>query len=184
MHLLRLYVKDSQLSPKYLIASDVSEYDALLPINNATLMVQIPGFPTPVTVVLPLRGKVSMSSTTLGLTTGSRLCDLPDGLYTLTHSVSPNDKVYTAVYHYRTAIIEMLLYRKIADMASTMDTHSVDSNGAVELTKSEKTLAKGLLLLEGIKGNIYIDNDVNKAAEQYQELENLLASIKTGYDGM
>jgi ribosomal protein L27 len=181
MHHLKLLVRDSQLDARYLIISDISQYDDLLNVSNATLFIQLPGFASATQVMINVRGTQSYNSKTLGLSTGNTIYDLPDGLYAITYSVAPNAKVYVAHYHYRTAYLEKLVYAKIADLVTNVDQHSIDVSGNIELTKREAVLTRALLLLEGIKANMLSDKDVVKAEIQYKEVQTIIENLKTGY---
>jgi hypothetical protein len=81
---------------------DTSTYANNIPVSCPTLRITSPGFNVPVTIdVLPSFNLV-LTTCTLGLQTigcGDNLNALPDGIYVINYSVSPNDKVYVE-YNY------------------------------------------------------------------------------------
>lgn len=182
MHQLKLLVEDSQLDANILVLKCVSVWDDLLSISNRTVMLQAPGFETAVELLLPKNGIMAYDARNIfGVSTASAL---PDGLYTITYSVSPNDKVFVVAYHYRTAYIEQRLYRKMGAMLTTQDRHDIDGNGNVVLTKLENVYAKCLILLEALKGSISSNTDLVAADKQYQEIGRLIEGVKNMSNGM
>jgi hypothetical protein len=90
---------------------DASVYADAIAVECETLEILIPGYIDPVVfkdtdTPTPLDGGFDRWFTTvdLGLQAGgsSSLACLPDGLYTIQYSVSPNDEKYVKYYHLRT----------------------------------------------------------------------------------
>jgi hypothetical protein len=176
MHQLKLLVEDSQLDANILVLKCISVWDDLLSISNRTIMVQAPGFQRAVEVLLPKNGIMSYDSRNIfGI---SEVSPLPDGLYTITYSVSPNDQVYIVKYHYRTAYLEQRLYRKMGALLTDQDKHDIDRCGNVVLTKLQNVYASALILLEALKGSISGNADLVAADKQYNEIVRLLDGIK------
>lgn len=91
---------------------DASIYGEGLEIKCATLQITSPGFtsPTETDVTIYASTKTAsfnlvLNACTLGFSAGdckSVAPALPDGIYKLKYSLSPNDKVYVEYYHLRT----------------------------------------------------------------------------------
>ncbi len=100
-HQLSLEVPDTN-NVKIFRVIDTSLYTPDLPIKCGLLEVTSPGFKVPVQIpILPYFNLV-LTACTLGIFNGNCGEDspcLPDGIYTVKYSVSPNDKVYVE-YNY------------------------------------------------------------------------------------
>lgn len=130
-----------------------------------TLVIEVPGFKQ---IQFPFEvGRVNIfNSYSLALSsknTISSLLDLPDGLYTFTYSVCPNDQLYVVKYHLRTCKLE---YKFAQNFAKTVNVCEVDSKFMRELQKIE-------VLIEGAKANAKICN-TDKAVELYKKAKELL----------
>lgn len=100
---------------------DTSSYGRNLAIICPRLDITLPGFNSPVYITqyqgedLQPYFSVNISAVELDLQpeSNSGIMQLPDGLYTIRYSVSPNDKVYVEYYHLRTSITENIYYREL-----------------------------------------------------------------------
>jgi hypothetical protein len=82
---------------------DTSQYAALVDATCLRLEVLAPGYTTPAVITVTKEFNLSLNSVTLGLS--STPSDLPDGIYIIRYSVSPNDKVWVEYNHLRTTEI-------------------------------------------------------------------------------
>jgi hypothetical protein len=100
-HQLSLEVPDTNNCSVFRIF-DTSIYDTHVPVTCGTLEITSPGYNQPVSIeVLPLFNLV-LNGCTLGIQTsgcGTMSERLPDGIYTIRYSVSPNSQVFVQ-YHY------------------------------------------------------------------------------------
>ena len=85
---------------------DASVYAPGLPVTCPRLDITLPGFTVPIYITTGMDSRpwsMNLNAADLGLTPAntSSLIYLPDGLYTIRYSVSPNDKVYVTYYHLR-----------------------------------------------------------------------------------
>jgi len=100
-HQLSLEVPDTNNCSVFRIF-DTSIYDEHVPVTCGTLEITSPGYNQPVSIeVLPLFNLV-LNGCTLGLQQsgcGTVSERLPDGIYTINYSVSPNTEVFVQ-YHY------------------------------------------------------------------------------------
>ena len=103
---------------------DTSVYGHNMVISCPRLDVTLPGFNSPV-YITQIDGEdlqpyftVNLSAVELDLQPESNtgLLQLPDGLYTIRYSVSPNDKVYVEKYHLRTTSIDNQYYTELCKL--------------------------------------------------------------------
>jgi hypothetical protein len=102
-HQLSLEVPDTN-NPKVFRIFDTSIYSDLLDITCGVLSITPPGFNEPVNFNVDPHFNLILSACSLGLQTigcGFDSDQLPDGIYTIRYSVSPNDKVYVEYLYLR-----------------------------------------------------------------------------------
>jgi len=94
---------------------DTSVYAALMPYVCPTVQVTVPGFKDCVTfnnTTTPLIGKgfiLNLTACDLELqqeSCGTKYNVLPDGIYTVRYSMSPNDRLYVEYDHLRVSVIK------------------------------------------------------------------------------
>jgi hypothetical protein len=81
---------------------DTSIYDEHVPVTCPKLEITSPGFNEPVVIDVVQGFNLVLNGCTLGIQTsgcGTTSDRLPDGIYTIRYSVSPNDQVYVE-YHF------------------------------------------------------------------------------------
>lgn len=115
-HKLSLYIPDT-MDNWSLTIQDTSVYTDLIPVSCPTLQIQLPGFTTATTVndttmPNPLAPGFIRQFTACDLdvqteSCGTRFDCLPDGIYVIRYSVSPNDIVYVEYNHLR--IVQALI---------------------------------------------------------------------------
>lgn len=101
-HQLSLEVPDTN-NTKVFRVTDTSIYSDALEVKCPTLQIISPGFKLPVTIDVIEGFNLVLNACTLGIAAGdcSNSPSIPDGIYYLKYSVSPNDKVYVEYYHLR-----------------------------------------------------------------------------------
>lgn len=85
--------------------SDTSIYSEAIEVKCPTLQIKSPGYTLPVSIEVLKGFNLVLNACTLGIATSGCSDDapsLPDGIYHIKYSVSPNDKVYAEYYHLRT----------------------------------------------------------------------------------
>jgi len=100
-HQLSLEVPDTNNCSVFRIF-DTSIYDTHVPTTCGTLAITSPGYNQPVSIEVLPHFNLVLNGCTLGIQTsgcGTMSERLPDGIYTIRYSVSPNDKVFVQ-YHY------------------------------------------------------------------------------------
>jgi hypothetical protein len=100
-HQLSLEVPDTNNCSVFRVF-DTSIYSDLIEVTCGTLQITSPGFNQPVSIDVLPGFNLILNACTLGLqSTGCGITSnrLPDGIYVVRYSVSPNDKVYVE-YNY------------------------------------------------------------------------------------
>jgi hypothetical protein len=83
---------------------DTSIYTTMLPVTCPTLNITVPGFGYSVQLDVTENFAETITACDLQLQTvdcGTRYSDIPDGIYIIKYSVSPNDQVYVEYNHMR-----------------------------------------------------------------------------------
>lgn len=83
---------------------DTSLYTSELDVTCGTLQITSPGFNEPVSIEVLPSFNLILNACTLGIQTsgcGTDSSILPDGIYVIKYSVSPNDKVYVEYQYLR-----------------------------------------------------------------------------------
>ena len=102
-HVLSLEVP-TVMNPCILTVMDTSVYTDLIPVVCETLNVTVPGFQYSVQMDVSAGFIKNITACDLNLQTencGTEYVDIPDGIYIIKYSVSPNDVVYVEYNHMR-----------------------------------------------------------------------------------
>jgi len=103
-HVLSLEVP-TVLNTCVMTVMDTSVYTDLIPVVCETLAITVPGFTYSVELPISNTGFLeNITACDLGLQTadcGTSYVDIPDGIYIIKYSVSPNDQVYVEYNHLR-----------------------------------------------------------------------------------
>lgn len=113
-HVLSLEVP-TVLNTCVLTVMDTSVYTDLIPVVCETLAITVPGFTYSVELPVSAGFIQNITACDLGLQTadcGSSYVDIPDGVYVIKYSVSPNDQVYVEYNHMRISKA-LSLYNKV-----------------------------------------------------------------------
>jgi len=106
-HQLSLEIPDSN-NVKVLRLFDTSAYADNVQVDCATLRITSPGFNLPIVIDVMPSFNLVLNACSLGIQRsgcGDSSMALPDGIYVINYSVSPNDKVYVEYNHLRTTQI-------------------------------------------------------------------------------
>lgn len=117
-HFLALSIPTTY-NPKILTIADESEYSTELNVDCATLEIFVPGFNAPAVITQTPGFNSRISACAMGLQTtqcGELQADLPDGIYIIRYSVSPNDKVFVEYNHLRLTGILNSYYVALGDV--------------------------------------------------------------------
>jgi hypothetical protein len=83
---------------------DTSVYSDLIPVNCPTLQITVPGFSYSTELTVTPNFNQAITACDLKLQTqncGTSYTDIPDGIYIIKYSVSPNDIVFVEYNHLR-----------------------------------------------------------------------------------
>lgn len=171
-HFLALEIPDTY-NPKILVVRDNSEYSTELAVQCQNLEVFIPGFNNPAQLDFSSAWSNNLSACALGIQSedcGDYQADLPDGIYTIRYSVSPNDKVYVEYEHLRATGVLNMYFQALGNIALSPCAPSdevLSQLRELELIKSFIDVAKIRVeeqhrAKEGIDMLIYAKNRLDK----------------------
>lgn len=104
-HLLSLFIPDIT-NEGILLIEDTSVYTDMLPVSCPNLQILPPGYIQPLSIDVTAGFRIAFNACTLGMlpmTGCSDSCpNLPDGIYDIRYSVSPNDTVFVSYKYFRT----------------------------------------------------------------------------------
>lgn len=168
-HILSLDIPDT-MNDCILRVEDTSVYTDTIPVTCATLQVVVPGF---------IKAATFTSATTPSVVNGFRFnltaCNLdlqtldcnttqdplPDGIYVIKYSISPNDLVYVEYNHLRiTKALEV--YKKLL---CDLDLASCESS--VEKSRKLAELIKYKGYLESAKAKVELCHESKKGMDLY-----------------
>jgi hypothetical protein len=152
---------------------DISIYNDLVPRICPTLQISVPGFNDCVTLTeLPKEFILNLTACDLGLQTsdcGTESQDLPDGVYTVKYSQSPNEKVYVEYDHLRVT----LLKRKLKQEWCNLELGACEPS--VEIGKKMQQLTLIDSYVEAGKAKVEYCNDVEAGMALYNYANKLLS---------
>jgi len=178
-HKLSLDIRDSINDNRFIQVSDYSIYDEVLGVNRKIFQVLPPYTDQYIKIPFLESGTKALSTTDLELTTGIDIGDLPDGLYKFHYSIAPNDKVFIAINHFRTARLMNEVIGKMM-LISVECTASVDQCGNIEINKYQNMLLHIWLLLTGAQAvgrNEYAIAQARNLYDQANKAFNVLYNI-------
>ena len=175
-HILSLEAPDT-LNTKILRIVDTSIYASTIPVECALLSVTAPGFSYSVEFTdseIPQGFNRILTACDLELQTqncGTAFSDLPDGIYVIRYSVSPNDVVYVEYNHLRLASI-LNCYNKIL---CELDIAGCDPDA--DKTKKLEVLGQVRMYLDAAKAKVEICHEPAKGMELYTYAQKLLSKF-------
>ena len=98
---------------------DTSQYTDDLAIDCPELLITTPGFNSPTLIKVQPYFDLNLSSCALALQTeqcGTTRTHIPDGVYIIRYSVSPNDKAYVEYNHLRVTTLLSSYYSKLCEI--------------------------------------------------------------------
>lgn len=122
-HLLNLYFPE-QVDARVQDIFDISLYNPDMSITNVSLKVNIPGSDCDYFPLFMLKGRTFLTSNSFNLTNttcSGGLQDLPDGIYTFTYSVCPNETVYYTIKYLRTKVTENNILNLMSSIMTVPD---------------------------------------------------------------
>lgn len=170
-HQLDIIIDDS-LSTTVFAVRDVSSYIPNIPVKTPVLEVTSPGGEYPVifdTISAGFSQVINVTTLHLNANGIYPLPALPDGVYNLRYSISPNQRVYIA-YNYFRNVRQLNTY-------TTLLTDIISNRRDYSFKQYEEIKRKLLWYKELIDGAKFLAEDrgdINAANEVYEEVNNLL----------
>jgi hypothetical protein len=147
-------------NPRLIRIMDSSIYTDKLPVNCETLQITVPGFNVPKTITVDSAFNSVFNACDLGLQTqycGNVSNIIPDGIYIIRYSVSPNDEVYVEYNHLRVTQFLNDYYQKLADVELSACEPSTD----VKAELTELRLIKSFI--DAAKAKVEYEHDNQEA---------------------
>ena len=154
---------------------DTSVYTNLLPITCPTINITVPGFDFANQITVTANFFETFTACDLQLQTtdcGIRYVEIPDGIYIIKYSVSPNDQVYVEYNHMR---ITKALIRYNKALCN------VDLSDCTPSAKNQKRLTELALIksyLEAAKAKVEFCHEPQKGMTLYNYALRLLDKLE------
>jgi hypothetical protein len=173
-HLLSLEVP-TVMNTCIMSVLDTSIYSPLMPVSCPTLNVTVPGFNYSTQLTTVQGANTILTACDLQLQTqgcdGTTFSDLPDGIYVIKYSVSPNDTVFVIYNHLR--ITKALnIYNNILcklDLAACEPPASIQKK--LEILKMAK------MYLDAAKAKVEFCHEANQGMSLYNYAVKLMKKI-------
>ena len=169
-HLLSLDIPDTA-SPYVLRVVDVSIYATDIPVDCERLDITLPGFASPVFITtLPQGGSLNINASDLGLVElGDTLpVALPDGVYKIRYSVSPNEYAFVEYYHLRNTSLVNEYYSTLCQIKL----EPCEPSAELEANLHKLRLIK--LYIDGAKAQVESCHAISQGMEMYEYAKKLL----------
>lgn len=177
-HKLRLDIPETACESVLRIV-DISTYadPAVLPIGCERLDITLPGFTNPVYITdLEYGFSLNLIASDLGL-----VCEDPnanyslhDGLYTITYSICPTDKVNVTYYHLRTTAVTNEYFSELCKI------HLQPCEPTAEQKQKMNDLRHIKMLIDAAKAKTEYCHAPKEGVAMLDYAKSLLAKYKTG----
>jgi hypothetical protein len=148
-HCINLYFPE-QTDARVLEVWDISLYNPLIKITNASLKVNIPGSNCDYFPLVMVKGRTFLTTNSFGLTgstCSAGLNDLPDGIYSFTYSVCPNETLYYSIKYLRDNVTRNNILNQISSILSVPDQSIQYNIYGTDVTNSKLNQLRYYLLL-------------------------------------
>lgn len=169
-HILSLEVP-TVMNPCILKIFDTSVYSDLIPVTCPTLNITVPGFGYSVQLETTENFVDTITACDLGLQTtdcGTVNVDIPDGVYVIKYSVSPNETVYVEYNHMRITQALNKYYNVLCDV----DVNACDPPFKIKQKLEELRLI--FMYLQAAKGKVEFCHEPQKGMSLYNYAMKLL----------
>ena len=173
-HILSLEVP-TVFNPCILSVLDTSVYTDLIPVTCPTLNVTVPGFNYSTQLTIVPGDNTILTACDLQLQTvdcGTTLSNIPDGIYVIKYSVSPNDLVFVEYNHLR--ITKALnTYNTIL---CNLDLAACEPSATIEKKLDKLKMAK--MYLDAAKAKVEYCHEPSKGMSLYNYAVKLMKNIE------
>jgi hypothetical protein len=169
-HILSLEVP-TVMNPCILKIFDTSVYSDLIPVTCPTLNITVPGFGYSVQLDTTQDFVETITACDLGLQTtdcGTVNVDIPDGVYIIKYSVSPNETVFVEYNHMRITQALNKYYNVLCDV----DANACDPPFKIKQRLEELRLI--FMYLQAAKGKVEFCHEPQKGMSLYNYAMKLL----------
>jgi hypothetical protein len=169
-HILSLEVP-TVMNPCILKIFDTSVYSTLIPVTCPTLNITVPGFGYSVQLDVTENFAETITACDLQLQTtdcGTVNVDIPDGVYIIKYSVSPNETVYVEYNHMRITQALNKYYNVLCDV----DVAACDPPFKIKQRLEELRLI--FMYLQAAKGKVEFCHEPQKGMSLYNYAMKLL----------
>lgn len=170
---LSLDIQDTT-NPKTFRIVDHSEYNEKIPIKEAYLNIIPPGFDETKSFKVSPKFSEIINVSLLGILpakTYRQLADLPDGLYQITLSVPPTDRLSVEYFYFRTVKLQQKYFEFLCKLYSNRKNFLVK-----EFTEKKQSLIWIKILIDTAKFAAEDSHDQSLASELYNEASELLGT--------
>lgn len=153
---------------------DTSVYTPLIPVTCPTLNVTVPGFNYSTQLTIVPGDNIILTACDLQLQTqdcGTVFSDLPDGIYVIKYSVSPNDIVYVEYNHLR---ISKAL-NTYNDILCKLDLAACEPSQVIQQKLEKLKMAK--MYLDAAKAKVEFCHEANQGMSLYNYAVKLMKKI-------
>lgn len=172
-HILSLEVP-TVANPEILSIIDTSSYSDKIPVDCSELLITTPGFNKPALIKVEPGFSSHFNACDLEIQNtncGTIRNKLPDGIYIIKYSVSPNDKVYVEYNHMRVTSLLTLYYEALC----SIDVNSCEPEGTRRDVISEMKYIK--TLIDAAVANVEYCHSPNKGMDLYSFAKKRLSKI-------
>jgi hypothetical protein len=155
---------------------DSSIYTSALPIDCARIEVTVPGYVSPVAITVTRDFSRFLNSCDLGLQTldcDTQTLPLPDGIYVVRYSVSPNDQVFVEYNHLRMTQAWNRYYTQLTDL--TLGSCEPEEDVKEQLRQFQLVRS----FLEAAKAKVEYGHEPHKGMELFVYAQRLLERVGT-----
>lgn len=164
-HKLKIIVEDILQDENYIRVIDWSVYDNRMSVTNRVMKVEIPGVTDFKLVPFSISDSTVYSSKSLKLDKGLRA--LPDGLWSFTYSICPNERKFVTVNHFRCVELEMRIMSALSKLAGTKGyTPEIQNN-----------LVNCIVNIHALKTNAIDKYNTQKAYDLYADTNRLFDNL-------
>ena len=150
---------------------DTSVYTSMIPVDCEQLTITVPGFTSSVVIPVEYNFLKNITACDLMLQTnncGTQYVDIPDGIYVIKYSVSPNEYVYVEYNHLR--ITKAL--NKYQKLLCQLDVADCDPPAEVKEKLNKLRMIK--MYLEAAKAKVEVCHEPEKGMRIYNYALKLL----------
>lgn len=155
-HQLSLELPDTN-NIKVLRIFDTSLYSDLVPVKCGVLEITSPGFNAPVQIEVTPNFNLVLNACTLGLQAsgcGEHSLPIPDGIYHIRYSVSPNDKVYVEYDYLRVSQTLNKYFNQLGDIELSACEPTADLKAQLAELRLIKSFIDAAKVMVEIKHNL------------------------------